>query len=223
MKSQFLNTVFLISSCLYLASCGSDETASRIVIGTGQVISEYTEQQYQMPFSIQVSDINGMGVNNQEVNISVRPSSYTKGYWQLNLAGDEWETVQRVDCINEDLNLNGSLETGEDTNSNGKLDPTNPVTIGPHPTDTPTLLNGKLLTNEYGSASFSIIYPKTESQWVTVKLTASTKVTGTESSDSITFRLLSSLSDVQSVSTVPPGGIYTSKYGSANTSCLDDL
>ena len=223
MKPQLLNTVFLISSTLYLASCGSDETASRIVIGTGQVISEYTAQQYQMPFSVQVSDINGMGVNNQEVNISVSPSSYTKGYWQLNMGADEWETVQRVDCINEDSNLNGSLETGEDINSNGKLDPTNPVTIGPHPTDTPTLVNGKLMTNEYGSASFSIIYPKTESQWVTVKLTASTKVTGTESSDSITFRLLSSLSDMQSVSTVPPGGIYTSKYGSTNTSCLDDL
>ena len=207
MKTHCLNIIFLVASTLYLASCGSDEKASRIVIGTGQVISEYTAQQYQMPFSVQVSDINGMGVNNQEVNIAVRASSYTKGYWQINTAGDEWETVQRVDCTNEDTNFNGALETGEDINSNGRLDPTNPVTIGPHPTDTPTLVNGKLLTNEYGSASFSIIYPKTESQWVTVKLTASTKVTGTESTDSITFRLLSSLSDIQSISTVPTSGV----------------
>ncbi|MCW8853077.1 MAG: hypothetical protein OQK72_00130 [Gammaproteobacteria bacterium] len=206
-----------------ITSCGSDETASRIVIGTGQVINEYTEQQYQMPFSVQVSDINGMGVNNQEVNVSVQPSSYTKGYWQLNAGGDEWETVQLIDCSNEDSNRNGVLETGEDINSNGKLDPTNPVTIGPHPSDTPTLVNGKLVTNEYGSASFSIIYPKTESQWVTVKLTASTKVTGSESSDSITFKLLSSLTDMQSVVTVPPGGTYTSKYGSTSASCLNDL
>jgi len=178
MKTHCLNIIFLVASTLYLASCGADEKASRIVIGTGQVISEYTAQQYQMPFSVHVSDINGMGVNNQEVNIAVRASSYTKDYRQINTAGDEWETVQRVDCTNEDTNFNGALETGEDINSNRRLDPTNPVTIGPHPTDTPTLVNGKLLTNEYGSASFSIIYPKTESQWVTVKLTASTESDG---------------------------------------------
>ena len=212
----------IILTTASISSCGTDETAARITIGTGQVISEYTEQQYQMPFSVQVSDNDGIGVENQEVNISIRPVQYHKGYWQLNGAGDLWVPVTTVTCNSEDINQNSNMDAGEDINGNGRLDPTNPVTAGPHPTDTPTLENGRLITNEYGSASFSIIYPKTESQWVTVRLTVRTDVTGSESADYIEFRLLSSLTDAQSVSTVPPGGVYQSKYG-ISASCNDAL
>jgi len=40
------------------------------------------------------------------------------------MAGDERETVQIIDCSNEDSNQNGVLETGEDINTNGRVEPT---------------------------------------------------------------------------------------------------
>lgn len=223
--------IFLL--LLYITGCGSDETASRITIGTGVTIYELTEQQYQFPFTVQITDINGVGTAYQSVTLSAVPVSYRKGSYQLidsdgDATIDSWGIddpntpgLDYITCTKEDTNQNGILESGEDINGNGILDPTNPATIGPHPDETPTLsANGLLITNEFGFAYFSLTYPKSEALWSTVKITATTDVTGTESMESFTFVLLASKSDLDSIGTAPPGGVVPSKYGTASV-CTD--
>lgn len=231
--THILKSSIILILLLYVIGCGSDETASRITIGTGVTIYELTEQQYQFPFTVQVTDINGIGTPYQKVTLRAVPVSYRKGSYQLidsdgDATIDSWGIddpntpgLDYITCTKEDTNQNGVLESGEDINGNGILDPTNPAAIGPHPSEIPTLTgNGLLVTNEFGFAYFSITYPKSEALWSTVKISASTDVTGTESTESFSFVLLASQSDLESIDTAPPGGVQQGKYGTASV-CTD--
>ena len=65
-------------------------------------------------------------------------------------------------CANEDTNLNGILDLGEDTNGDGILTPGNPVTVV-----------GDLITNAAGRSAFQIQYGKSFASWLEVKVIAS--------------------------------------------------
>lgn len=199
-------------SSVLLMSCGADDTASRITFSAGTVIYDQTEQLYQLPFALIVTDTNGNAVGNQKVTLSVVPLQYYKGSYALGT--EQWTTNVSAICPREDTNQNGILEAGEDVNGSGRLEPTNPATIGQHPVETPTLYNSKeLITDQWGSGHFSLIYPKAEANWITVRITASTQVTGTESSEVLTFYLIASQEDLESIDTTPPSGSIASKYG----------
>ncbi|MCW8955402.1 MAG: hypothetical protein OQL09_00840 [Gammaproteobacteria bacterium] len=231
--SHILKSSIIFIALLHTISCGTDETASRINIGTGVVIYELTEQQYQFPFTVQVTDVNGAGVANQKVSLSAIPVSYRKGSYQLidtdgDLEIDSWGIddpntpgLDYVTCTTEDTNHNGTLDAGEDINNNGTLEPTNSATLAQHPDNTPTLIGSNyLITDEFGFGYFSLVYPKSEALWSTIEITASTDVTGTESTENFTFVLLALIDDLQSIDTAPPGGVIASKYGTASV-CTD--
>jgi len=211
---------------LFIASCGTDENASRIVIGTGNTLFTLTGQQYQMPFTVQVTDTAGNAVPSQKVTISAVPVSYVKGSYRIidsdgdgnddiwaiedpNIAGAE-----SIQCPKEDINQNGILDAGEDINNSGQLEPTNSATVGTHPTNTPTISSpGSLITDTNGLGYFSLIYPKSEALWSTVRITASIKATGTESAETFDYYLLVLKSDAESIDIAPPGGVISSNYG----------
>ena len=174
---------------------------------------------------MQVSDTQGNGVANQKISLSVVPITYGKGVYYKNIveSPNHWDIILDTNlsplvspliCTIEDTNRNGVLDAGEDINGNGVLDPSNPASIGAHPTLTPTLTNtNSLVTNEFGFGYVSIVYPKSEALWSTVRITANTSVTGSESAATFDFFLLASQTDLESITTAPPGGISTSPYG----------
>ena len=212
---MYAKKILIAFLCLIMMACGSsEEEASRIVLGTGNSISELNELQYQLPFNVQVTDNDGNPAEGTEVSIKLRSVQYHKGSYQV--GGDGWVPVYSVSCDAEDVNNNGVLEAGEDINNNGRLDPTNPATISAHPDETPTYnpLTGNIVTDENGFGYFSITYPQSEAVWVTVRLTATAAVSGTEATEVFEHTLFVLESDVSNTSISPPGGVE-SKYGVA--------
>jgi len=199
----------------------------RITLGTGVHISENDPQKtrFILPYSLTAVDSAGNPVNNRQITLTIHSVQYGKGTWIK--AGSIW--VQTGDaanantsatppvipaittCPNEDANLNGILDPGEDSsgqgNNNQVLDPSDVATV-----DTPTVT-----TNSSGVADFNVIYPEDRADWVQVRLTATSTVAGSESSTSAVF-WLPMLSDYLTAQTPPPG--TPSPYGVA-TSCTN--
>ena len=85
---------------------------------------------------------------------------------QGNLSPDDADHA----CDNEDVNLNGILDRGEDSlgNSNGRLDPGNVAAVPQ-----------TITTDATGFALFDVLYAK-EFTWVEVELEARAFVAGSE-------------------------------------------
>lgn len=215
MKNYLHACIVTLLPSLFLAACDSTEDASRIVMGTGNKIVKLNELQYQKAFSIQVTDINGNPAGGTEVDIAVRSMEYHKGGYIV--VDDNWSPVYAASCDAEDLNNNGFLDAGEDINNNGHLDPTNPATISAHPSETPTYepTTHSIVTDDNGFGYFAITYPQSEALWVTVRLTASARVSGSEATEVYEHRLTVLIDDLSDISISPPGGVE-SKYGVAS-------
>ena len=58
---KYILKISVITSLLLsLVACGeSDVGASRIVLGTGNTVFELNELQYQLPFNVQVTEVDG--------------------------------------------------------------------------------------------------------------------------------------------------------------------
>lgn len=206
---------FILLTLLGLQACGSDDGgATRIVIGTASVIGDLADVQYQKPYVVQVTDIDGNASPNTRVTITMKNLSYALGFYTA--GADRWVILDaNYDvCAAEDINNNGVLDAGEDKNSNGILDPTNAASIAAHPDETPTLEAGfnSVVTDESGFAYFALTYPKSEANWNIVEITASAEVTGSENTAKLAVTLPVLLSDVEDVTIDPPGGIL-STYG----------
>ena len=88
-------------------------------------------------------------------------------------AGDSWGIgTPVVGCLNEDANRNGFLESGEDVDNDGRLDPgKSDVAV--------RLLSPK--TGTAGTALLQIEYPQNYGSWVATSITvAASGVLGTE-------------------------------------------
>jgi hypothetical protein len=180
-----------------------------ITIGFGNTISNLDETTYTKLFSVYVTDANGVSVGNQVVNLSVIPTVYYKGtlFYCVSCATKAWAVFSSTMCPNEDLNLDGILNAGEDTNGNGLLTPGNIVVAAP----------GSVTTDASGRATFSLQYGEQFAPWATVAITARATVAGTESRQSILFDLVGLASDF--TAETPPAGAV-SPFGSASL-CTD--
>jgi hypothetical protein len=188
-----------------------------ITIAFGNTMTNLDETTYKKPFSIYVTDANGVPVGNQMVSLSVIPTVYYKGSLIFDcpinktFCKDEerlWRYfVSPTICPNEDLNLDGFLDAGEDTNNNKQLTPGNVVVTAP----------GTVTTDATGRASFDLEYGEQFAPWVTVAVTARASVVGTESRQSIEFDLVGLASDFFSV--IPPAGAK-SPFGTSGQ-CTD--
>ena len=176
--------------------------AVRIVFGHDELLEENSPF-YEKTFGVIVTDNAGNPVAGKQIDFTVTPTNYLKGYlvyyednsvWGLPYVTDAaGQVVEVVDeCNTEDIDKDGSLDTGEDYNNNGKLEPTNSTTI-----------IGNSITNESGQTTVKISYPQNHAWWERIELTAQVTVDGTEYIQKINMKLPVLASDIKQESTPP--------------------
>jgi len=184
-----------------------------ITLGTGNTIEEIDITNYNKQFSVFVTDVDSTPVDNVELTVSAVPSTYYKGEWirLFDVSGTfiRWGTAHDVvrddignvtsftdggfACINEDTNIDGTLDIGEDINGDGFLTPGNVVGA-----------LGNIVTDDQGKAIIDINYPQSNGSWANINLIVSAKVTGTESSAQTVFTLPTSAEDILDEDVSPP-------------------
>ncbi|MDH5571123.1 MAG: hypothetical protein OEY89_05115 [Gammaproteobacteria bacterium] len=210
-----------------MIGCGNDDDPYRVVLGTNNFLVKATGNlQYQLPFVVQVTNIDGTPASHAPVTFTIKALDYRKGYYiktdtssPPDSIEDAWRASITATCNIEDSNSNGTMDAGEDNNGNGILDPTNPATISAHSSLTPTIdnTNGKLITDENGYGYFVMSYPPSEAYWVRIQMTA---IADGNSEPEVYETVLPALeSDLSNINITPPGGVY-GKYGLASV-CTD--
>ena len=193
-----------------------NQSALFIALGTGNVINNAKksdgttdDQTYKWDWVVYVTDANGNAVPGVNLTIKALPLKYGKGRLVFDTVSSSWVYISTaVTCSNEDATYNGTLDAGEDTNGNGKLDPGNVIAVTP----------STITTDTTGRATISLTYAESYAPWVQIRLTAQAVVSGTESTTYSDFWVQGINSDFTNA-TVPPAGLY-SPFGQA-TVCTD--
>ncbi|HWM66777.1 MAG TPA: Ig-like domain-containing protein [Steroidobacteraceae bacterium] len=202
-----------------------DGAALSITIGTGNKVRENdTKTAFIMDWFLSVKDASGHPVPSTAVSLTVHSASrpffaYWKGSYEV--CGTSWQQYDGVSaaacavgppivpatlptaCLNEDVNLNGILDPGEDI--------TTPPLGVLLPGDVALTSPGVVTTAVDGTGTFTVVYPEDHALWVQVTLTAKATVSGTESSTSTTFVLPMLAIYLTTTSSSPPG--FVSPYG----------
>ncbi len=181
--------------------------ALSVAFGGATTIAPSTDNTtYKYPFSVQVTDANGNGVEGATVTLSVKPYAFSLGTGCA---------VSATYC-SEDLNGNGSRDPGEDgtrislSNNLSSLACTGPTSVGTldgilTPTNSEAgSVPATLTTAAAGVAPFDLTYLKARAIWMVVKLTATVNSNGTEASASTIFRLPTAEADVNPTCLIPP-------------------
>lgn len=242
-------TVASNTSVTNTAAMTVNQSALFIALGTGNTISNFNPEIYEKNWTVYVTDANGVRVTNVPVTIKVIPIEYGKGCMVWNETNSQWiysplscdplknYPPSPLFCPNEDgtenpgrisagdtnpvwgavplvlkpgaYNDNGILDPNEDRNADGTVTPGNVVAL---PVSTVT-------TDSNGTATITMRYAEIYAPWITVRLTATAIVAGTES---VTFKdfPLDRLAGDFSVKTVAPAG-YRSPFGIDTTTCLN--
>lgn len=217
------------------------ERVLNVTIGSTDLIRSINgETQYSLPFVVQVADGSGAPLESAAVEMSIRPISYGKGFFRaVNAQGllpeelviadpgatftaDHWSlhATTYIECIAEDFNGNRFLDTGEDVNNNGTLDPQDPSVVAADSENVPTLENGEITTDATGSGFFAIIYPQSNALWATVEITARARALGAEAEASFITGLPVLAEELDDVKTSLPNQI--SPYGT-DLNCTNTL
>ncbi len=171
-----------------------------IVIGTGNEIEQATPTSYLKRFAVFVSDSAGRPVSGVNLTASVNPTKfseggvYWRGEWLFDSVNSNWVQANITQCANEDINANGILDAGEDTNGDEQL---TPGIVG-----TVTLTNNGV-TDENGYAEIEYRYPENYARWYFAEISVFGQSTGSEAQATTTF-LLSILADDISDENVSP-------------------
>jgi hypothetical protein len=200
------------------ASLTVNQSALFIALGTGNTVVSLDTQTYQKDWVVYVTDSNGVAVSNVNVTIKVLPVQYRKGVLSFQTPWDYDFTKGIYTCANEDANYNGTLDpaaTGvpaEDANGDGIIEPGNVVSVTTSATNGAS--SGTVTTGSTGRATISLVYAKSYSKWVQVKLVAAAVVSGTESTTQAVFWAPGAAPDYSSQTVSPPG--ETSPFGTNN-------
>jgi Bacterial Ig-like domain (group 1) len=181
-------------------------------LGTGNTITAFSSTQYELPYTVQAADASGAGLSGVTVTFAVQSISYFMG--KMVFASPTWGPVYSVSAPS-------SCPASQVWEQNGVI-----VSPAPSPTTGYVLTNipgsvattdiSSAVTSAAGSAGVNLIYPKDHSYWVSVALTATATVSGTQNSTTATFILPGLAADYSNQAIAPPGPI--SPYGQA-TSC----
>ena len=204
-----------------------------VTIGTSNEINiKPLGTQYALPFIVQVADGSGTPLEDATVKLSIRPIRYTKGYMVLvneggfeyaedieNWSAHHWAMYRySVNCDSEDANGNRILDSGEDFNNNGSLDPQDPAALAAIDDEGyATITGGSLTTDKNGSGYFEMLYPASNSLWSYVEITARAEALGAEADDSFRTTLPLPSSEVTKDDEIPANHI--SPYGSDTSAC----
>lgn len=189
--------------------------ALRIAIGTGNdiLVPDASMPIYELPYVAVVTDSGGNPAPaNTIFRLRVESTRFATGFWapadsdgdgEADILGqfftsdnvqDDPDVIAVPFCDSEDVDLDGILDQGEDRNSSGELEPFAVASV-------PSTVD----LNENGQAFFSVTYPQSHNTWTEVKLTATATVSGTESSNAVTFILPGLDEDFDDVDDSPPG------------------
>lgn len=170
-----------------------NQTALFITLGTGNVIDNADPQTYRKDWVVYVTDANGVAVSGVTLTIKAIPTHYLRG--NLTQGQDFWVYQPTIlICPTEDDNANGVLDPGEDENGDGVLWPGNVIAVSP----------GAVTTDSTGRATISLLYAESLAPWVRVRLTATARVSGTESRRDAEFIVEGSVPDFR-IDNVPAG------------------
>lgn len=185
--------------------------ALRLVLGEDEKIVEEGVF-YKKSFGVIVTDSAGNALAGKKVNFSVTPTKYAKGYASacgIALADGtltkKWSYTTSAACDTEDSDGDGWLDSGEDFNGNGSLEPTHAATV-----------TSSAVTDVDGKVSVMVTYPQSQAYWSQVKLVATIDDSGTEYIESTEFVLPMLAADASSCDVSPPNAV--SPYGIA-TDC----
>lgn len=187
------------------------DRAFDITLGTGREIQSPDAASYLKEFAVFVSDANSNPVPNAALTISATPVKfslggvYRKGTWVYDSAAEIWEPVTTAVCVNEDINANGILDAGEDTNGDGFLTPGNVA-----------VASNQITTDVNGQATVEIRYPKQFGPWVEIALKVSGQSAGSEAAQNQDFTLTVAADDVTEESSPPPQNPF-----GQSSSCLN--
>lgn len=220
-------SLLLFFSLGLLAACSDlEETNEPLVLSVSDTL-EPDATNYQLPFLVQLKNEDGSALADTQVDVAIEYLQYHKGYYiQYDCNGDGYPDCWAITsgdggsltavCPAEDINNNGVLDYGEDTNLNSTMEPNRSVVIAAHPTETPTLnTDGNLQTDDTGSVFFVLSYPQAETGWTHLRITASANVAGITSSQSYDFTLPATVADLTDL-VAPPGGSEPSLYGTSS-------
>jgi len=127
------------------------------------------------------------------VRFALRPSRYAKGFHTF--VDPLWTPTTNVTCANEDLDFNGIVNTGEDINGNGRLDPGGVASV-----------NASATTDANGFATATVNYARDFAHWAEVTLEARAgAVTGNDPPATVTFFLTGLSTDYTDQTVAPPG------------------
>jgi hypothetical protein len=189
-------------------------------LGTGALITPASTTTYSDPWVVFAIDSAGNPVANANITMSVESVTFMSGLPAWGMGSYYYGTayVQQsgpfngglqnsgntgpVFCLNEDENNNGIYDSTKDP-GNGTLFPGSVAVVAP----------GSQLTDPTGEAQFAVVYPQNYANWVQVVLTASTEVSGSQSSTSATFYLPIAATALQTNGAPPPGA--NSPFGTA--------
>jgi hypothetical protein len=204
-----------------------------ISLGTGNDLIEPDLTTYQQPWTVLVTDVEGVGVAGAQVDVSVLSLQFLKGKYVLPLlGGGDWVPEVSARCVDEDTKFCSSFQepNGDPRCRNGRLDPgeDDPTVDNPDGPSQPdplvngagigngsgfieagnvaALSSGQLVTDENGRADFNITYGQKFGSWVRVRLRAKTSVSGTEFSETAEFVLPVTVDDLNPQGS-PPGGV----------------
>lgn len=176
------------------AQCPNQVTASSLtvvangvslaVLTNGKLSVDDTKNIYSINLVVQVVDASNQPISGSTVTGVVDiPRFYRGTYfvvgagWAPKIATDNTLTtfaLGQQSCDNEDLNRNNVMESAEDVNGSGALEPFKAsVTLAP--TDT-----GSAVTDSFGKAYFTLQWGQNYATWEDVVLTFTTTVEGTE-------------------------------------------
>ncbi len=195
-----------------------------IVLGPSTGLSG-TDIYYEQEIVVMAADANGNPVANKTIYLKLWPTWYWMGYWTVTSADDpkcmrhdtEWPysgivPMPVTDCvnppfhINEDVNMNLSLDASEDDGPmnvpDGFLTP---------PNSAAGTIPASVITDATGKASFTITYLKFYASWIHAHLEASTSVQMTESLATLDWRLSVTAEDAADCSTARK--VFDSPFG----------
>jgi hypothetical protein len=179
-----------------------------ISIGVASDLVILDSTTYQKNFTAYITDASGAPSANRTVNLSVIPTRYGKGSLVVGATTWTYSATSPTRCSNEDVNFNGILESGEDTNLDGRLTPGLPAVISP----------ASVTTDASGYAKFGLLYGKNYAWWLDTQITARAAVGGTESKQLSNYSL--ELDSVAASNTAASPPNQTSPFGTA-TVCTD--
>jgi hypothetical protein len=163
-----------------------------VFLGTDGLVGNDGAQSYVRNYVVQVVDGSGKAISNVRVAADLNTIDYRKGSYGRN--GSKWTTdysdtengpvtSHYLICPKEDLDDDDQLDTSEDYNHSGRLEPRR-AAVALSFTDANGNETANQITNASGQVYLRLVYPKSVATWVKVELTATAIVNNSEGRDS---------------------------------------